>query len=466
MTLLKESDMHPYQVTCVEELMRDKVGALCLSMGLGKTVIITTVLHRLMEQGKIKKALVVGTAQLVDTTWSVSHKQWEHLQHLRFGKYKKGRSADGGLDHLDIMLVSAESLIKVLAEPFFHRFDAIVFDESTKFKSYKSKRFKALTQKIKSVDYRYTMSATFITESVQDFWSQTFILDRGDALGVYITHFRDKYMIKSKDNMGYQNNPHMVEEVYKKIRHLFVSERDALPPVLSKVIDIEIPIRDKRLASKLRSIKSQGIYKSNQEETYLYNQGSVKSSKTQQFSGGIFYLNTEDMILSKDFNEERDSKEMDIVHSLKIDMLKWIIDQEMGTPILVAYNFVGEWLLLNHFIDGIEKFNGKQEMVDRWNRNEIKVMAIHPMSASHGLNLQEGRGCVLVFYGNPWSADCYEQTIGRLRRQGQSRLVRIYRFVLAGSYDKKVLRALASKRDLMYGFVDFLLNTKRRDFVS
>ena len=70
---------------------------------------------------------------------------------------------------------------------------------------------------------------------------------------------------------------------------------------------------------------------------------------------------------------------------------------------------------------------------------------IHPASAGHGLNLQEG-GSFLVWFGLTWSLELYQQTVARLWRQGQqSGTVIVQHIVTAGTIDEDVLDALEYK---------------------
>ena len=70
---------------------------------------------------------------------------------------------------------------------------------------------------------------------------------------------------------------------------------------------------------------------------------------------------------------------------------------------------------------------------------------VHPASAGHGLNLQDG-GSFLVWFGLTWSLELYQQTVARLWRQGQqSGTVVVQHIVTAGTIDEGVLDALEHK---------------------
>ena len=70
---------------------------------------------------------------------------------------------------------------------------------------------------------------------------------------------------------------------------------------------------------------------------------------------------------------------------------------------------------------------------------------IHPASAGHGLNLQQG-GSTLVWFGLTWSLELYQQTNARLWRQGQrSDTVVIQHIIAKGTIDERIMQALEHK---------------------
>ena len=83
-------------------------------------------------------------------------------------------------------------------------------------------------------------------------------------------------------------------------------------------------------------------------------------------------------------------------------------------------------------------------MIEKWNRKEIKILALHPKSGGHGLNLQEG-GHVMIWYSIPWSLEQYLQANKRLDRKGQEEKVKIYHILAEKCIDFRVIEALEMK---------------------
>ena len=84
--------------------------------------------------------------------------------------------------------------------------------------------------------------------------------------------------------------------------------------------------------------------------------------------------------------------------------------------------------------------------IDKWNKGEMPVALIHPASAGHGLNLQQG-GSTIVWFGLTWSLELYQQLNARLYRQGQKETVVMHHIIAKDTIDENVIKAL-EKKDL------------------
>lgn len=143
-----------------------------------------------------------------------------------------------------------------------------------------------------------------------------------------------------------------------------------------------------------------------------------------------------------------DGKKTVEFHQRKLDALEDMIEAANGKPVLVAYWF-------QHDLDRISKrLKSKkiefqkldsEESIKRWNDGDLPVALIHPASAGHGLNLQNG-GSTIIWFGMTFSLELYQQTNGRLWRQGQKeKTVVINHIVTKGTIDERILSVLKEK---------------------
>jgi hypothetical protein len=131
------------------------------------------------------------------------------------------------------------------------------------------------------------------------------------------------------------------------------------------------------------------------------------------------------------------------IHDRKLDALEDLIEAANGNPLLVAYWYQHDIDRIRQRFPEIRVLKSSEEIRD-WNAGKIDVALIHPASAGHGLNIQEG-GHILIWFGLTWSLELYQQTNARLWRQGQKSTVTVHHIVTRGTVDENVLAALEAK---------------------
>jgi SNF2 family DNA or RNA helicase len=140
------------------------------------------------------------------------------------------------------------------------------------------------------------------------------------------------------------------------------------------------------------------------------------------------------------------------IHDRKLDALEDIIESANGKPVLVAYWFRHDLLRIRQRFT-VREIKTSQDIAD-WNAGAIPVAVIHPASAGHGLNLQQG-GSTLVWFGLTWSLELYQQTNARLWRQGQTAgTVVIQHIITKGTIDGRILKALKEKNKTQAALID------------
>ena len=151
------------------------------------------------------------------------------------------------------------------------------------------------------------------------------------------------------------------------------------------------------------------------------------SNKLQQMANGAVY-------------DESDNVRN--IHDRKLDALEDLIESANGKPLLVAYWFKHDReRILKRF--PARDINTRKDIED-WNEGKIPVALIHPASAGHGLNIQDG-GHILIWFGLTWSLELYMQCNARLWRQGQRETVMIYHIINKGTLDEDAMRSLEQK---------------------
>ena len=169
----------------------------------------------------------------------------------------------------------------------------------------------------------------------------------------------------------------------------------------------------------------------------VFNPAAV-GTKLRQMANGFIYDDQQGAV----------AREAIRLHTEKLDALEELVEEMQGRPLLVAYEFIEDGIMLQErFPTAIDlgKVKDVQSVVNRFNRGEIPLLIAHPASAGHGLNLQESCNTVAC-YGITWNLEWYQQFIARVYRQGQKAgSVVVHHIVCRGTKDEDVMHALRDK---------------------
>ena len=430
---------HDYQKYAIDFIESHPVSAVFLDMGLGKTVITLTAIADLMyDSFEVNKVLVVGPLRVARDTWPAEVKKWDHLKDLKVsvvvGSEVERRAAL--MRKADVYVINREQVEWLVEKSgFFFDFDMLVIDELSSFKNHMSKRSKAL-QKIRPKVKRVVgLTGTPASNGLMDLFSEYRILDMGERLGRFISRYRTDYFRPDKMNgpivYSYKPLPFAEEAIYSKIADITISMKSGDFLKMPEKIEVETAVE--------MSPKEKGIYEDLKRDLVLPEKDITAANaaalcgKLSQMANGAVYT---------------DDGKTEVFHDRKLDALEDLVEAANGKPVLIAYWFQHDF---ERIVARFKK-NGTQykkiddsESITEWNKGNIPVALIHPASAGHGLNLQSGGSC-LIWFGLTWSLELYQQTNGRLWRQGQKdKTVVIQHIICKGTIDERILEALKNK---------------------
>ena len=188
---------HDYQKYCIDRIISDSSLGLFLDMGLGKTVITLTAVNELIyNRFEVGKVLVIAPKKVAETTWTNEAQKWEHLHNLRISRVigtlaQRVRALNTPADMYVINRENVPWLVEYDRNAW--RFDMVVIDELSSFKSSKAQRFKSLCYVRQHIKRLVGLTGTPASNGLIDLWAQIYLLDEGERLGKKITHFRTKY---------------------------------------------------------------------------------------------------------------------------------------------------------------------------------------------------------------------------------------------------------------------------------
>lgn len=436
---------HDYQRYAIDYIETHPVAAVLLDMGLGKTVIsLTAVSDLLFDSFLVHRVLVVAPLRVARDTWPAEIRKWEHLSGITYavavGTARERKAAL--LQGADITIVNRENLVWLIegsGVPF--DYDMVVVDELSSFKNHRSKRFKALMKVRTTVKRIVGLTGTPSSNGLMDLWAEFRLLDQGVRLGRFIGQYRLDYFVPDKRKgstvYSYKPLPGAEDAIYRKISDITISMRSTdhlrMPELLSTEYEVRLSGEERK---RYEALKNDLVLRLHGDEITAANAAAL-TGKLAQLSNGAIYS---------------DDGRIIEFHDWKLDALEDIIESMNGRPLLVAYWF-------RHDLERIRKRFGIREIkssgdIADWNAGRIPVGLIHPASAGHGLNLQDG-GSTLVWFGLTWSLELYQQTNARLWRQGQkSRTVVIQHIVTKDTIDGRILAALQRKDRTQSALID------------
>lgn len=448
---------HPYQDMITERILETPRVGIWAGMGMGKTVATLTAISGL-QLADPAPALVLAPKRPALTTWPDEIKKWDHLRHLRcstiIGTAQERLMAL--IKPADIYTMNYDNLpwlydmLKTRGKGW--PFRIVVADESTRLKSFRlrqgGKRAHALAQVTHTqIDRFIELSGTPAPNGVIDLWGQLWFLDRGKRLGNTFTAFSQRWFYSVLTSDGFpllKPHEHALDEIKnlaKDICHSF-DAKDYFP--------IEEPIVRPLYFDLPPAVRRH--YDAMQEEFFTEIAGeefeavnaAAKSLKCLQIATGAIYGARGNRPIQYD--------DWQHIHDEKIDLLRSVIEEAAGMPVLVAYHFQHDLARILKAFPGARHLDARPQTIDDWNAGRIPLLVAHPASAGHGINLQHG-GNILVFWGHWWALENHDQIIERIgpmrqKQSGYDRAVMVYYLLARGTLEEEVLRRHQTKRSV------------------
>lgn len=398
----------------------------------------------MLDYVQVYKVLIVAPLRVARDTWPNELKKWDHLKNLRMsvvmGDQKQRVKALQEPAHL--YTINRENL-KWLVDYYDSNkmdwdFDMVVIDELSSFKNHKSQRWKAL-RSIRAMCRRIIgLTGTPAPNSLFDLWAEIGILDQGERLGRFITRYRESYFRPKSYNPStgvvfqYELRDGAEQRIYDRISDICISMKALdyldMPECSYTETMVRMSEQEKKLYDQL---KTDLILPMAEGDVEAANAAALSNKLLQMANGAVY-------------DENGTVREF---HKKKLEALEDLIEAANGQNALIAYWF-------KHDKDRILDYFAKQKVyvrslqtskdMDDWNAGKIPIALIHPASAGHGLNIQQG-GHILIWFGLTWSLEAYQQTNARLWRQGQRERVSIHHIITEDSVDENVMKALNSK---------------------
>lgn len=499
-------DLHPFQRKSVRHLKKNPYSALFIDVGLGKSVISLTLLVDLLNTGECTRALVIAPLRVARSTWPEEVKEWKHAAGIEYtliraedsdddikaiyrehyqrfyaaerrvgekssvaariasrkaAPYrqaaKEAKRARLTLEATELHIINAEQLVWLVE--FWEKrgqetgetwpYDTVIVDESSKFKDGSTARWKALNRARGRIKRLHLLTASPASESYEGLHAQLFLMDRGKRLGKSMWSYHHKFFKQLPNRKWHLRRGNdkrigtLIADICMTVKledvREWVKVEDWLPINRRVVLPSDIQERYKAFERDfILELDDQIIEAMN--SAALFN-------KLLQLSAGAVYDAEKNVVA---------------VHDEKIEDLKELVEELGDTPLLVTYWFKSTLARLQKAFPQAVVMDREAKCKDAWNAGKIKMLLVHPASAGHGLNLQKGPGHDIAIFDPFFSRELYEQVIGRLARQGQKQLVRVWKLMCVDTYDEMVYDCLEDKHQGQQRLFKFIREARAR----
>ena len=465
--MLTRQDLDSQQINAIAFAASGEDSLFAADVGTGKTVIGYTVADDALAEGEVRRWLVLAPLLVATDTWRNELAEWEHLSNLRVdiaaGEDEATRYQMIFEGDADIVVLNYENLAWLMSlcprpkkgEPETIPFDGIIYDEIDKLKSVSSTRFKELRNRLKHFKKRIGMTGTLVPNDLLEVWGQTYMVDAGQSFGRSFYEWRKKNFFAT-DYKQYNWHPfpdtrenilNTLKDLTFRLEAVGLPEVVLMPPALLSLPDADMEIY-KELEKEFYLIVNDK--KGRAREVDAAN-AAVLAGKLQQICAGFSYVDR-----SADAVWHNDEKFI------------WLSDlyedlNGAGKQLLTFYHYKEELHALREQYPELKHLGGgvsttaKRKAIAEWNAGDLPMLALHPASAGHGLNLQKSGAHHIAFLTMPWSGGMFKQVIGRLARRGQiAEQIFVHAALFDDTIDMEVYDRVTARVDQMQDFLDDL----------
>ena len=409
----------------------------CLAddMGLGKTV---QALALLLERASGGPALVIAPTSVCPNWESEARRFAPTLNLHRFGTSLRGTERIGALGDHDVLVASYGMIdrhLKALQDVSWH---TLAIDEAQAVKNPEARRTRAVAGL--RADFRIALTGTPIENNLEELWSLFRILNPG-LLGSRAS-FRKRFL---------SADPPRAADARASLRALirpFILRRtksmvlSELPERTEQTIRIELGDEEQAFHEALRRRAIERLSHL-EEESAARRRVQILSEITR---------------LRRACCHPRLIDENSALPGAKLEALMGIVDTIVAGRhrALVFSQFTSQLALVRprldqagiryQYLDGSTRSRQREQRIRAFQSGEGDLFLISLRAGGTGLNLTAAD---YVIHLDPWWNPAVEdQASDRAHRIGQERPVAIYRLIVRGSIEEKILDLHRDKRDL------------------
>jgi SNF2 family DNA or RNA helicase len=412
--------------------------------GTGKTSSVIWAADYLMNQGLVKRVLVICPLSIMYSAWQADI--FKTAMHRTVGvahgeTSKRVKIIKGSYE---FVIINFDGVGTVADEIGKAGFDLIVVDEANAYKTVSTKRWKTLAKLITPSTRLWMLTGTPASQSPLDAYGLAKLVNP-EGVPKFFGAWRDKVM---QPISRFQWAPRKTAKatVFEALQPAIRFEKADcldLPEVVYQTREVPLSAQVEKY---YKLLKKEMLISAAGEEISAVNAAAMMS-KLLQLSGGAIYTDTKEVV------------EFDA--SPRFNALMEVLDEtEHKVVVFVPYThtieIVSKFLttqgVTNEVINGAVSASARSDIINRFQTQDSpRVLIIQPQAASHGVTLTAAN--TVVFWSPVMSVETYLQCIARIDRVGQKNSMTVVH--LQGSEaERKIYKMLQSKVDMHESLVD------------
>jgi SNF2 family DNA or RNA helicase len=423
--------------------LRDR--AFCFNeAGTGKTSSVIWAADYLMNQGLVKRVLIICPLSIMYSAWQadIFKTAMHRTVAVAYGDSGRRKKIINGA--YEFVIVNYDGVNIIQDEIRNLGFDLIVVDEANAYKTATTKRWKTLAKILKPSTKLWMLTGTPASQSPLDAFGLAKLVSPS-SVPKFFTAWRDQVM-QQVTRFKYVPRATSRKAVYVALQpaiRFTKAECLDLPAVMYQTREVPLTPQTNKY---YEALKKQLLIEAAGEEISAVN-AAAALSKLLQISGGAVYTDKHEVVefdVSPRFNA--------LMEVMEETEHKVIVFVPFRHTIDIVSRYLNDKGVTNEIINGDVPAKQRADIINRFQMSESpRVLVIQPQSASHGVTLTAAN--TVVFWSPVMSVETYLQCVARIDRVGQKNSMTVVH--LQGSeVERKMYAMLQGKVDLHEKLVD------------
>lgn len=435
-----------HQKETTKFLIMNKRAYVLNELGTGKTMSALWAADFLMKNRVINKVLIVGPLSTMGSVWYDSVRQNLSNKSVGIAHGPKNKRENVLKQQFEYTIINHDGVKMIVDELIAQRYDIIIVDELTAYKTFGTDRSKAMRRIAKSAKAVWGMTGNVTPNKPTEAFGQAKLVnpDHPDVPR-YFTKFRDKVEREVAPRI-WEPKDGCEHDVYKILQPAVRYKLDEcvdIPDLHQITVNVELSDQQKKAYDDIRK---ELMHEYENDMITAANAG-VKLFKLMQIAAGWVKTDTGETIELD--SKPRLDKLMEIYYEL--DIKKLVVFTSFRGSVKGVTKFFKDKGIKAECIYGSVKQDVRANLIRQFQMSDLQVLVIQPRSASHGITLTASN--TIVWHSLDLSGETVSQANGRISRIGQKRVQTIYNFV-GCSAEARALKMLTDKHNRAHEVLD------------